>query len=787
MDVSHLIDPLNDAQREAVCAPPGHYLILAGAGSGKTRVLTHRIGWLTQAERVPPWAILAVTFTNKAAGEMRARLDALIPGGTQGLTVGTFHGIAHRLLRRHWREAGLPETFQILDADDQLRLVKRVVAGLGLDEAKFPPRQAGWQINQWKDEGKRPGSIEHRDHPVTRTFVQIYQAYEDACRRAGLVDFAELLLRAHELWLKNPALLEHYQQRWRHLLIDEFQDTNTLQYAWIRVLSGAGAGPGPGTGPGQVFAVGDDDQSIYGWRGAKVENMQQFLRDFPGARTIKLEQNYRSTATILKAANSVIAHNGGRLGKQLWTAGGEGERIALYAAYNEQDEARFVIERIREFIAGHDDSPPGSAKDCAILYRSNAQSRNFEEQLTQRNIKYRVYGGQRFFDRAEVKDALAYLRLTANRHDDAAFERAVNTPARGIGERTLDVLRRRARGQNTSMWEAALTELAGGELAGRAKNTVKAFLALIEELARAFAGPGTGDRGPDDPEAIAPSEEAASSEATPRELIDALPTAGPRSLVPGPQSLTLAEQIDHTITHTGLRDFYEKDSRGNAESRVENLDELINVASRFELTPDDIETGLNELSAFLSHAALEAGEHQGETWDDCVQLMTLHSAKGLEFPVVFLVGMEEGLFPSQRSVDDEGRLEEERRLAYVGITRARERLIVTHAESRRMHGTEMLARPSRFLGEMPGELIDEVRPRVQVSRPLYSGAARHGASTSLAEDLPVKLGQRVSHPSFGEGVVISAEGSGAHMRLQVNFEGAGSKWLVAAYAHLTPL
>ncbi|MGH8157772.1 MAG: DNA helicase II [Rhodanobacter sp.] len=731
MDVSYLIDPLNDAQREAVCAPPGHYLVLAGAGSGKTRVLTHRIGWLTQVERVPPWAILAVTFTNKAAGEMRARLDALISGGTQGLTVGTFHGIAHRLLRRHWREAGLPETFQILDADDQLRLVKRVVAGLGLDDAKYPPRQASWQINQWKDEGKRPDSIEHRDHPVTHTFVNIYKAYEDACRRAGLVDFAELLLRAHELWLKNPAVLEHYQQRWRYLLVDEFQDTNTLQYAWIRVLAGS---------TGQVFVVGDDDQAIYGWRGAKVENVQQFLRDFPGARTIKLEQNYRSTSTILKAANSVIQRNGSRLGKQLWTAGEDGERIALYAAYNEQDEARFVIERIREYINEH-----GHAKDCAILYRSNAQSRNFEEQLTQYSVKYRVYGGQRFFERAEVKDALAYLRLSANRHDDAAFERAVNTPPRGIGDRTLDVLRRRARGDNTSMWESALVELASGsELAGRAKNAVKTFLGMIDEMARTFVGPSSDE------------------------------------------ALNLAEQIDHAITHTGLRDFYEKDSRGNAESRVENLDELVNVASRFELTPDDIEAGLGELAAFLSHAALEAGENQGEAWDDCVQLMTLHSAKGLEFPVVFLVGMEEGLFPSQRSVDDEGRLEEERRLAYVGITRAREKLFVTHAESRRMHGTEMLARPSRFLGEMPAELIDEVRPRVQVTRPMYAGRLRE-TSSSLEETLPVKLGQRVSHPSFGEGVVLSAEGSGAHTRLQVNFEGAGSKWLVAAYANLTPL
>ena len=759
MDVSYLIDPLNEAQREAVCAPPGHYLVLAGAGSGKTRVLTHRIGWLTQAERVPPWAILAVTFTNKAAGEMRARLDALIPGGIQGLTVGTFHGIAHRLLRRHWREAGLPEGFQILDSDDQLRLVKRAIAGLGLDDAKYPHRQATWQINHWKDEGKRPDGIEHRDHPVTHTFVRIYQAYEDACRRAGLVDFGELLLRAHELWLKNPVVLEHYQQRWRHLLIDEFQDTNTLQYAWIRVLAGA---------TGKVFAVGDDDQSIYGWRGAKVENMAQFLRDFPGARTIKLEQNYRSTSTILKAANSVIQRNGSRLGKELWTAGDDGERIALYAAYNEQDEARFVIERIREYIDEH-----GSARDCAILYRSNAQSRNFEEQLVQRNIGYRVYGGQRFFERAEVKDALAYLRLTANRHDDAAFERAVNTPPRGIGDRTLDTLRRRARGENTSMWEAALIELSvGSELAGRAKNAVKAFLALIDEMARAFAGTGNGERGTE--EAISGSSNASA------------PGSVPRSAFPVPNLLTLAEQIDHAITHTGLRDFYEKDSRGNGETRVENLDELVNVASRFERTAEDIDAGLSELSAFLSHATLEAGENQGEAWDDCVQLMTLHSAKGLEFPVVFLVGMEEGLFPSQRSVDDEGRLEEERRLAYVGITRAREKLVVTHAESRRMHGTEMLARPSRFLGEMPAELIDEVRPRVHVTRPLYAGRP-HEISPSLEESLPVKLGQRVSHPSFGEGVVISAEGSGAHTRLQVNFEAAGSKWLVAAYANLTAL
>ncbi|MGN6313053.1 MAG: DNA helicase II [Rhodanobacteraceae bacterium] len=724
MDVSHLLDSLNAAQREAVSAPPGSYLVLAGAGSGKTRVLTHRIAWLVEVERVPPWAILAVTFTNKAAGEMRGRLDSLLPAATRGLSVGTFHGIAHRLLRRHWREAGLPETFQILDADDQQRLVKRVVAGLGLDEARFPPRQAAWQINAWKDEGKRPDAIEPGDHPVARTFLSIYRAYEEACRRAGLVDFAELLLRAHELWLRNPEVLAHYRERWRHLLIDEFQDTNALQYAWIRVLAGE---------TGKVFAVGDDDQSIYGWRGARVENMHAFLRDFAGAKTIRLEQNYRSTATILEAANAIIARNPSRLGKQLWTAGDKGEAIALYSAYNDQDEARFVIERIREHVE-HD----GSADEIAILYRSNAQSRAFEEQLHQYDIPYRVYGGQRYFERAEVKDALSYLRLSANRHDDAAFERAVNTPPRGIGERTLDQLRRRARAENISMWDAALQELSGAELSARAKNALKAFLTLIEEFARSF------------------------------------------------QSLNLSEQVEHAIAHSGLRDYYERDARGNAESRVENLDELVNVASRFEPTQEDIEAGLSELAAFLAHAALEAGEAQGEAGEACVQLMTLHSAKGLEFPIVFLVGLEEGLFPSQRSTEDASRLEEERRLAYVGITRARRRLVLTYAESRRMHGSEMLARPSRFLAELPQSLLEEVRPRAKITRPVYA-PRDYGHAPLADESMPVRLGQRVRHAHFGEGVVVSAEGNGAHARIQVNFADAGPKWLVAAYANLTTL
>lgn len=760
MDVSHLLDGLNDAQRSAVTAPPGDYLVLAGAGSGKTRVLTHRIGWLVQVERVSPWSVLAVTFTNKAAGEMRGRTESLVDGNARGLTIGTFHGIAHRLLRRHWREAQLPETFQILDADDQQRLVKRVIRDMGLDEAHFPPRQATWFINSAKDEGKRPDALDAGYNQNHRVLIDIYRAYEEACRRGGLVDFAELLLRAHELWLRDESLLAHYRERWRHLLVDEFQDTNTLQYAWLRVLAGT---------TGRAFVVGDDDQAIYGWRGARVENVQHFLRDFPNAKTIRLEQNYRSTGTILAAANAVIAHNPARMGKQLWTAGDSGDPIELYAAYNEQDEARYVIERIRENL--REGARPS---DHAILYRSNAQSRNFEEQLSQHDVPFRVYGGLRYFDRAEVKDALAYLRLVANRHDDAAFERAVNTPPRGIGERTLDALRQRARGENASMWEAALGELSHGDLAARAKNALRGFLELIERLAHDCLAPArvrnaSEGRGPD-----------RADDGFDASRLDS-PYANESSEGDG-ESLALSMQIEHAIARSGLREYYEKDSRGSAESRVENLDELSNVAARFKRTPDDLEAGLSELSAFLAHAALEAGEGQGEAWQDCVQLMTLHSAKGLEFPNVFLVGLEDGLFPSQKSTEEPGRLEEERRLAYVGITRARERLVVTYAESRRLHGVESYARPSRFLAEIPAELLHEVRPKAQVSRPAFAGNA------SLREaPTPFKLGQRVTHASFGEGVVLGYEGAGQHTLVEVNFAGAGRKRLVLAYANLAEL
>ncbi len=724
MDVSHLLDALNPAQREAVSAAPGHYLVLAGAGSGKTRVLTHRIAWLTEVHRVPAHGILAVTFTNKAAGEMRARINAQLPDGARGMWIGTFHGLAHRLLRLHWQDAKLPEGFQVLDSDDQLRLVKRVAQQLELDEARFPPRQIVWWINAQKDEGRRPQHLQPGDDWFLDTMRRAYVAYQERCDRAGLVDFAELLLRAHELLRDTPALLAHYRHRFTELLVDEFQDTNAIQYGFVRLLAGD---------TGHVFVVGDDDQSIYGWRGAKVENMQRFLKDFgashgSGAQTIRLEQNYRSSANILSAANAVITHNPERLGKQLWTDRGDGEAIDLYAAYNEIDEARYVVGRIRQWVQGG-----GSHGEAAILYRSNAQSRAFEEALLGEQIPYRVYGGQRFFERAEIKDTLAYLRLVSNRADDAAFERVVNTPTRGIGERTLDEVRKRARLDALSLWDAARKLVAETTLAARARNALAGFPALIDAL-----------------------------------QVETAP-------------LPLQEKIDHVLARSGLRVHYENESRGQLDSRTDNLDELVSVASRFVHGDDEEAAALSELVAFLAYAALEAGEGQAQAGEDGVQLMTLHSAKGLEFPLVFLAGLEEGLFPSSRSTEESGRLEEERRLAYVGITRARQQLVLSYAEARRLHGQDMYGIPSRFLREIPAALLHAVRPKVQVARG-YAGAPRR----EVALEVPaVRLGANVRHPSFGTGVVTDCEGSGAHARVQVNFESAGSKWLVLAYANLS--
>jgi len=720
MDVSFIIDSLNDAQREAVTASQDPLLVLAGAGSGKTRVLVHRVAWLVQVEGISPYGILAVTFTNKAAGEMRSRIENLIGVPTRGMWVGTFHGLTHRLLRAHWQEAGLPQAFQVLDSDDQFRIIRRILKSLELDESRWPPRQVQWFINARKDEGQRAQHIEHKGDPYQRQQIIIYQTYEELCQRSGLVDFAELLLRAHELWLKNPELLAHYQQRFQHILVDEFQDTNTIQYAWLRVLAGKRA---------NITIVGDDDQSIYGWRGARIENLQRFEKDFPGARTLRLEQNYRSTGVILKAANTLIANNDARLGKNLWTEGNEGEPIQLYAAMNEQDEARFVIEQVQDLI------DKGEARShIAVLYRSNAQSRVFEERLLQTGIPYRVYGGLRFFDRQEIKDALAYLRLCENHQDDASFDRIVNQPPRGIGERTLAVVREGARLQKISLWASAQTLSEDDTLTARARNALGAFLKLIDTLTEEL------------------------------------------------ESLALAEQVEHTVQSAGLKDHYAKEKGEKGQARVENLDELINAAREFEYEAED-EEQLESLPAFLSHAALEAGEGQADKWEDCVQLMTLHSAKGLEFDTVFLCGLEEGLFPHKRSVEEPGRLEEERRLCYVGITRAGKRLFLAYAEHRRLHGSESYCMPSRFINEIPADLVEEIRPRIQVSRPYVSYAGRQPMES---QPQGLGLGQRVQHAKFGDGVVLNYEGQGAHARVQVNFESAGTKWLVVAYANLQP-
>jgi DNA helicase-2/ATP-dependent DNA helicase PcrA len=736
MDVSHLLDGLNPAQREAVTAPAGHYLVLAGAGSGKTRVLTHRIAWLNEVHGVPAHGILAVTFTNKAAAEMRGRTEALLqrtrPGaGARGMWIGTFHGLAHRLLRLHWQDAKLPEGFQVLDSDDQLRLVKRVVQQLELDEARFPPRQIAWWINAQKDEGRRPHHLQPAPGDAWLDVMQkAYALYQERCDRAGLVDFAELLLRAHELLRDTPALLAHYRRRFGELLVDEFQDTNAIQYGFVRLLAGSSTDECSG----HVLVVGDDDQAIYGWRGAKVENVQRFLADFPGATTLRLEQNYRSSANILSAANAVIVHNPDRLGKHLWTDSGEGDPIDLYAAYNEIDEARFVVERVRQWMRDG-----GSYGDAAILYRSNAQSRAFEEALLAEQVPYRVYGGQRFFERAEIKDTLAYLRLVSNRDDDAAFERAVNTPTRGIGERTLGEVRQCARGEGLSLWEATRRCAGAGALSARARNALAGFMGLIDQLSGEIA------------------------------------------------DLPLQEKIDHVLARSGLRAHYAAESKGSLDSRTDNLDELVSVASRFVQRDDDEESAaLSELVAFLSYAALEAGEGQAQAGEDGVQLMTLHSAKGLEFPLVFLAGLEEGLFPSGKSLEESGRLEEERRLAYVGITRARQKLVLSYAETRRIHGMDMYGVPSRFLREIPATLLQEVRPRVQVSRPMAAAMPRRDLGHAAIETPGIRLGQNVRHPTFGTGFVTDVEGSGAHARVQVNFDDVGSKWLVLAYANLQP-
>ena len=730
MDVSSILDGLNDAQRQAVAAPTGSYLVLAGAGSGKTRVLTNRIAWLVQTEGISPFSILAVTFTNKAAAEMRARIESLMSMPVRGMWVGTFHGIAHRLLRTHWQEAKLPQNFQILDSDDQLRLVKRIISSLDLDEKKWPARQAVWFINGQKDEGLRPQNIEDYGDVYVKTHLDIYRAYEEACQRGGMVDFAELLLRAHELLLNNPRTLEHYRQRFSHLLVDEFQDTNSIQYAWLRVLAG---------NRDNLFVVGDDDQSIYGWRGAKIENIQKFSQDFPNSELIRLEQNYRSTGNILNAANGLIDQNAGRLGKELWTDSGDGDPISLYAGFNEIDEARYIVSRIKDW-----NSQGNNYSEAAILYRSNAQSRVLEEALLRSQMPYRIYGGQRFFERAEIRNVLSYMRLVSHRDSDAAFERVVNTPTRGIGDKALAEIRVLARSSNISMWAAASRLAESPDLNGRAKNAIKGFLLLIDAIDDA-----TSDS-------------------------------------------NLAEMVDVIIDQTGLKPYYEKEKGERGQARLENLQELVTAARTFD--PEESSQQMEEagepltlLDEFLSHAALEAGESQSDPNQDCVQMMTLHSAKGLEFPLVFLTGLEEGLFPHMMSLEEPGRLEEERRLCYVGITRAMKQLYLTHAESRRINGTENYNRVSRFVTEIPEELIQEVRLTNVVTKPAVAVRPRKSGFAIEVGGTDIKLGQRVVHSKFGEGVVLNYEGEGKQARIQVNFNSEGSKWLMLAYANLQPV
>jgi len=735
MDVSHLLDSLNEQQRQAVAAPRGSSLILAGAGSGKTRVLIHRIAWLIQREGLSPYSILAVTFTNKAAAEMRGRLEKLLDIPARGMWVGTFHGIAHRLLRAHHRDAGLPQNFQILDADDQLRLVKRVMISLDVDDKKWPARQALWWINGQKDEGLRPSSIEDYGDVYLKTHLAIYRAYEEACRRGGMVDFAELLLRAHELWLKNPVVLKHYQDRFSALLVDEFQDTNTIQYAWLRVLAG---------NKDNLMVVGDDDQSIYGWRGAKIENIQQFTKDFSNASTVRLEQNYRSTSNILTAANGLIDQNTGRLGKELWTDMGDGDPIQLYAGYNEIDEARYIVERIKSW------SDSGNLySESAILYRSNAQSRVLEEALLRAQMPYRIYGGQRFFERVEIRNVLAYMRLVGNRDADAAFERVVNTPPRGIGGKSVAEIRLLARAAGIPLWQAATKILDEGLLTGRARKAIAVFLGMIETL----------------------DEQTAEAD--------------------------LGELVEVVVEASGLKDYHAKEGGERGQARVENMAELVTAAKTydpsedylFDADPDEQEAPtLSVLDDFLSHAALEAGEGQSDPDQDCVQLMTMHSAKGLEFPLVFLAGLEDGLFPHMMSLEEPGRLEEERRLCYVGVTRAMRQLYLTYAESRRINGSETFNRPSRFISEMPEEVIKAVRPQKSVVYPRSSPSPRSSSSRVANEVVGtnLKIGQRVVHQKFGEGVILNYEGEGSSARVQVNFS-EGSKWLVMGYANLEAL
>ena len=719
MDVSNILNELNDRQRDAVTSEAPSLLVLAGAGSGKTRVLVHRVAWIVEAMQSNPNSVMAVTFTNKAANEMKSRIQELLQSPLADLWCGTFHGLAHRTLKRFYKEANLISTFTVLDAEDQLRVIKRICKDNNLEESSWPAKQIQWQINSWKDAGKRPRNVDDSKDFYAETVKKIYSQYDEICKKDSLVDFAELLLKSYELLKSNKKVRDFFHRRFRHILIDEFQDTNVIQYAWLNEVASKEA---------SITAVGDDDQSIYGWRGAKVGHLEDFKTKHKLNETIRLEQNYRSTSIILNAANALIENNQARLGKNLWTESNEGEQITLYQAFNEQDEARFVAEIIKSWMDGGE-----LFSDSAVIYRSNAQSRAIEEALLRANIPYRIYGGLRFYDRLEIKNAISYLRIIFNPHDNPAFERSVANPTRGVGAKTLAKIRSLANKHNISYIQASSTMIDENLISGRGANGLKKFLEMILGLCGKI------------------------------------------------DDISLSEIVGSILEQSGLIQFHEKEPGEKGKTRKENLEELLSAAKNFEMSFSDDKTNREITEQFLSNVSLDAGDRQADEFDDAVQLMTLHSAKGLEFPLVFMTGLEETLFPHGRSMESPDQLEEERRLCYVGITRAMKKLYLTYAESRRLHGNDIFNPPSRFIKEIPSECIMEIRPKASVTMPYSRNESK---PMDFEDQIGIALGQKVQHPKFGQGIVLNYEGAGESARVQVNFESAGTKWLVLSFANL---
>ena len=724
MDVSYILDNLNDEQRQAVTSEKQHLMVLAGAGSGKTRVLVHKVAWQVEALRKSPSSIMAVTFTNKAASEMRSRIEELLQSPAMDLWCGTFHGLSHRLLKRFNKEADLASGFTILDSDDQLRIIKRISKELNLDEAAWPSRQSQWQINAWKDDGLRSSKVKDNGDFFKETIKNIYKQYEEVCIQDNLLDFGELLLKSYEVIKKNEVVRSYFHTRFKTVLIDEFQDTNSIQYKWLLEISSKDA---------SITAVGDDDQSIYGWRGAKVENVGTFTKTFKGSETIRLEQNYRSTNVILSAANALIENNNDRLGKNLWTEQLEGENIVLYQAYNEQDEARFTADILKEWM-----NKGELYEDAAVLYRSNAQSRALEEALLRSSIPYRIYGGQRFYERLEIKNAISYLKIIFNHSDNPAFERSISNPTRGVGEKTLNKIRSAAKKFNISYIKSSAKLLDEGVISGRGGSGLRSYLELIT---------------------------------TCREIAE---------------TNTLSELMEYIIQTSGLYAYHGKEPGEKGKTRTENLEELISATKNFEQSVSDSKKNIEIAEDYLDMISLDSGDRQASEHDDAAQLMTLHSAKGLEFKLVIMTGLEESLFPHGRSMDSISQLEEERRLCYVGITRAMQKLYITYAESRRLHGADTFNPPSRFIKEIPTNFMDEIRPRAQTTTAYTRRdfASAKETKYKVEDEIGYALGQKVLHPSFGEGIVLNYEGTGEAARVQINFDGSGTKWLVLSFAKL---